>query len=121
VTLATNPRVLVDWVQTPGVTQGQMEHKLALDLGRAYDANLEKVNAMYRAFRECPGGASCRTCHVRSRIRSRHVLKPDQPSVPAIPPPTPTPPPPHPKPDLPSPMRPPERRDSPSLPPRKTR
>jgi hypothetical protein len=49
-TLATNPRVLVEWVETPGVTQGQMEQKLALELGRAYDANLEKVNAMYRAF-----------------------------------------------------------------------
>ena len=42
--------MLVEWVPTAGVTQGQMEQKLALELGQAYDTNLEKVNAMYRTF-----------------------------------------------------------------------
>jgi hypothetical protein len=42
----TSPRVLVEWVGTSGVTRGQMEQKLALFLGQAYDANLEKVNGM---------------------------------------------------------------------------
>jgi hypothetical protein len=48
VTLTVEPLVLVQWVETPHVTQGLMERKLALELGAAYDANLKKVDSMYR-------------------------------------------------------------------------
>jgi hypothetical protein len=48
VTLAVKPLVLVQWVETPHVTQSWMERKLALELGATYDANLEKIDPMYQ-------------------------------------------------------------------------
>jgi hypothetical protein len=48
VTQAVDPRVLVDWVKTPDVTQDWMKRKLALELGATYTANREMIGPMYR-------------------------------------------------------------------------
>jgi len=48
VTLAVKPQVLVQWVETPDVTQSWMERRLAEELGATYDANLKKIDPMYR-------------------------------------------------------------------------